>query len=132
MIASRLLVEEKAYDPKVEMDISSCFGGIQPLNSPPIGDTEGEWSEWVIELERIIEQLSSKLQGRYRKNQRLKAWEWAQKREDNYKSGKCKQQLRRDLGEPQRGGLLFSVETAPEAYVSAEGVELVRPACLVE
>ena len=51
---------------------------------------------------------------------------------DNYKSGKCKQQLRRDLGELQRGGLLSSVETAPEAYVSAEGVELVRPACLVE
>ena len=90
------------------------------------------WSEWVIELEKIVEQLSSKLQGRYRKNQRLKAWEWAQKREDNYKSGKCKDQLRRDLREPQKGGLLSSVETAPEVYVSAEGVELVRPACSVE
>ena len=42
MIASRLLVEEKVYNPEVEMDISSCFGGIQPLNSPPTGDTEGE------------------------------------------------------------------------------------------
>jgi hypothetical protein len=28
MIASRLLVEEKSYDPEVEMDISSCFGEI--------------------------------------------------------------------------------------------------------
>ena len=51
---------------------------------------------------------------------------------ENYKSGQCKQQLRRDLGESQRGGLLFSVETAPEVYVSAEGVEILRPACLVE
>ena len=132
MIASRLLVEEKLYDTDVEMDISSYFGGIQPINPPPKGDTEAEWLEWVTELEGIIEQFSSKLQGRYRKNQRLKAWEWVKKREGNYKSGKCKQQLRRDLGEPQRGGLLSSVENAQESYVSAEGVESVRPACMVE
>ena len=90
MIASRKLVEETLYDPDVEMDISSCFGGIQPLNSPPAGDTEAEWSEWVTELEKIVEQLSSKLHGRYRKNQRLKTWEWAKKREENYQSGQCK------------------------------------------
>ncbi len=41
LIASRLLVEEKSYDPEVEMDISSYFGGVQPLNLPPKDDTEG-------------------------------------------------------------------------------------------
>jgi hypothetical protein len=83
MIASRMLVEEKLYDPTVEMDISSCFGGIQPINPPPAGDTEAEWAEWITELEKIVEQLYSKLQGRYRKNQRLTQWAWAKQREDN-------------------------------------------------
>ena len=41
-------------------------------------------------------------------------------------------QLRRDLGEPLRGGLLSSVEIAQESYVSAEGIESVRPARTVE
>ena len=72
MIASRLLIEEHVYNPDVEMDISSCFGGIQPLHPPQIDDTEEAWAEWITELGKIVEQLSSKLQGRYRKNQRLK------------------------------------------------------------
>ena len=79
-----------------------------------------------------MEQLASKLQGRYRKNQRLKTWEWAKKREETYKAGQCKQQLRRDLGEPLRGGLLSSVEVPQESYVNDEGIESVRPACTVE
>ena len=91
LIASRKLVEDTVYDPDVEMDISSCFGGIQPLNNPPTGDTEVEWAEWVTDLEKIVEQLASKLQGRYRKNQRLKTWEWAKKREETYKAGQCLQ-----------------------------------------
>jgi hypothetical protein len=115
LIASRKLVEDTEYDPDLEMDISSCFGGIQPLNPPPLGDTDDEWTEWITDLEKIVEQLAGKLQGRYRKNQRLKTWEWAKKREETYKSGQCKQQLRRDLGEPLRGGLLSSIETAQES-----------------
>ena len=132
LIASRMLVEDSVYDPDVEMDISSCFGGIQPLNLPPTGDTEAEWAEWVSDLEKIVEQLASKLQGRYRRNQRLKKWAWAKKREETYKAGQCKKQLRRDLGEPLRGGLLSSVETAQESYVNDAGIESVRPACKVE
>ena len=49
-----------------------------------------------------------------------------------YKAGQCKQQLRRDLGEPLRGGLLSSVEVPQESYVNDEGIESVRPACTVE
>ena len=90
-IASRKLVEDTVYDPDVEMDISSCSGGIHPLNIPPTGDTEAEWAEWVSDLEKIVEQLASKLQGRYRKNQRLKTWEWAKKREETYKAGHAMQ-----------------------------------------
>jgi hypothetical protein len=132
LIASRKLVEDTEYDPDLEMDISSCFGGIQPLNLPPSGDTDAEWAEWVTDLEKIVEQLASKLQGRYRKNQRLKTWEWAKKREETYKSGQCKQQLRRDLGEPLRGGLLSSIETVQESSVNDEGIASTRPACTVE
>ena len=114
------------------ISVLSCFGGVQPLNFPPTGDTEDEWAEWVSDLEKIVEQLAGKLQGRYRKNRRLKTWEWAKKREETYKAGQCKQQLRRDLGEPVRGGLLSSVETAQESYVNDEGIESVRPACTIE
>ena len=64
MIRSRELVEDGQYDPEVEMDISSCFGGVQPLNSPPAGDSVLEWTEWTHELEQIVKQLSCKLQGR--------------------------------------------------------------------
>ena len=127
-----MLVEDAYYDPEVEMDISSCFGGVQPLNPPPGGDSELEWSEWIHELEQIVKQLSCKLHGRYRKNQRLKCFEWAQKRDESYKSGKCKEQLRRDLGEPTKGGLLSTVESIPEPYVREDGSEDVRPARIVE
>ena len=132
MIRSRMLVEDAYYDPEVEMDISSCFGGVQPLTPPPGGDSELEWSEWIHELEQIVKQLSCKLHGRYRKNQRLKCFEWAQKRDESYKSGKCKEQLRRDLGEPTKGGLLSTVESIPEPYVREDGSEDVRPARIVE
>ena len=132
MINSRKLVEEGTYDPDVELDISSCFGGIQPLNTPPGGDSEVEWAEWVHELKEIIAQLYGKLHGRYRKNQRLKTWEWAQKRDESYKSGKCKQQLRRDLGDQARSGLLSRVEIAQEVHVRQDGSEETRPARTVE
>ena len=132
MICSRALVEDANYDPEVEMDISSCFGGVQPLNLPPEGESEQEWSAWIHELKQIVEQLSHKLHGRYRKNQRLKCFEWAQKKDESYKSGKCKEQLRRDLGEPTKGGLLCSVELPSVAFVWDDGTEDVQPACTVE
>ena len=91
-----------------------------------------EWSEWTHELEQIVKQLSCKLHGRYRKNQLLKCFEWAKKRDESYKSGKCKEQLRRDLGEPTKGGLLSTVESIPEPYVREDGSEDVRPARIVE
>ena len=70
MIRSRMLVEDAYYDPEVEMDISSCFGGVQPLTPPPGGDSELEWSEWIHELEQIVKQLC-KLHGRYGKTNDL-------------------------------------------------------------
>ena len=132
MICSRALVEEENYDLKVELDISSCFGGVQPLNWPPEGESEQEWLAWIHELEQIVKQLSHKLHGRYRKNQRMKCFEWAKKKDESYKSGKCKDQLRRDLGEPTNGGLLCSVELSSVASVGEDGTEVVRQACIVE
>ena len=37
MINSRRLVEEGNYDPEVELDISSCFGGVTAAKYPTSG-----------------------------------------------------------------------------------------------
>ena len=62
----------------------------------------------------------------------MKCFEWAKKKDESYKSGKCKEQLRRDLGEPTKGGLLCSVELSSVASVGEDGTEVDRQACIVE